>query len=130
MLLLKQMDESEVRMKNPLVLAYIGDTVYDLYIRTSLVESSQESVNEINKRACGVVNARAQAEVAELLLPSFTEEEAAIYRRGRNAKCGTIPKNMSVADYHKATALEAVIGYLFLTGQNSRIEELFAAASL
>ena len=122
--MLSGISETEARFKNPLVLAYIGDTVYDLYIRCTLVKNSGAGINELHKRACTMVNARAQARAAEKLAPLFTEEEADIFRRGRNSKSG-IPKNMPPADYHAATGLEAVIGYLYLTGRGNRIEELF-----
>lgn len=122
--ILNSISEVEARFKNPLVLAYIGDTVYDLYVRGALVKSSAEGINELHKKACATVNARAQAQAADKLMPLFTEEETDIYKRGRNAKSG-IPKNMSPADYHAATGLEAVIGYLYLTGRSERIEEFF-----
>lgn len=125
MSILESIDEKEARMKNPLVLAYVGDTVYDLYIRTYSVKKSNASVYKLNCGVCGIVNARAQAKAAEMLKESFTEVEADIYRRGRNAKSGTTPKNMDIIDYRKATGLEAVFGYLFLTGQKERIEEFF-----
>lgn len=114
-------------MKNPLVLAYIGDTVYDLFVRTSRVKASGEHVNLLNRWVCGVVNARAQAEAADKLLPMLLEDEADIYRRGRNAKSATTPKNMDIGDYHKATGLEAVVGYLFLVGEYGRLHEIFEA---
>lgn len=118
-------EEKEARMKHPLALAYIGDTVYDLYVRANLLKKSTETVNMLNRRACRLVNAKAQAEAAEVLLEWMTEAEGDIFRRGRNAKSATIPKNMSVSVYHRATALEAVVGYLFLTGQYGRLEQMF-----
>ena len=122
--LLSNISDVDARFKNPLVIAYIGDTVYDLYIRGTLVKSSSEGINELHKKACSMVNARSQARAADKLFPLFTEEETDIFKRGRNAKSG-IPKNMSPADYHAATGLEAVIGYLYLTGRQDRIEEFF-----
>ena len=124
--LLKEMDEETVRMKNPLVLAYIGDTVYDLYMRTKAVKESDAPVNILNRKVTGQVNARAQSAAVDKLMEGFSEAEADIFRRGRNAKCGTVPKNMPVGDYHRATGLEAVVGYLFLTGQQMRLEEIFS----
>lgn len=121
----EKISDAAARMKNPLVLAYIGDTIYDLFVRTSVVKNSDAKVRLLNKKVCDMVNARAQAAVADRLLSSFSEEEADIYRRGRNAKCGSVPKNMSTFDYHKATGLEAVVGYLFLTGRQERLQELF-----
>ncbi|MBQ4061692.1 MAG: ribonuclease III [Christensenellaceae bacterium] len=122
--LLSGISDVEARFKNPLVLAYIGDTVYDLYVRSTLVKSSSLGINEIHKKACSMVNARAQARIADKLMPLFNEEETDIFKRGRNSKSG-IPKNMTPADYHAATGLEAVIGYLYLTGKADRIEEFF-----
>lgn len=125
--ILEKIDSREAGLKNPIVLAYLGDTVYDLYVRMALVKRTQLHVNELNHRAAGVVNAHAQAQAAERLTEIFTEQEAEIFRRGRNAKVGSVPKNMEVADYHKATGLEAVMGYLFLTGQRERMDKLMEA---
>ena len=110
-----------------MVLAYLGDTVYDLFVRTALVKHSKMHVKELNLCAARIVNAHAQAEAAEWLKEKFTAQESEIYRRGRNARVGSVPKNMAVADYHKATGLEAVMGYLFLTGQQERLEQLMGA---
>lgn len=122
-ILLEKITKEEARMKNPLVLAYIGDTVYDLYFRTLAVKRAGGTVNSLNRDVAARVNARSQAEMADKL--ELNEDEQYIYKRGRNAKPGTLPKNMSVADYHKATGLEAVIGYLYITGEEERLEELF-----
>ena len=122
--MLRPITDEEARFKNPLVLAYIGDTIYDLYIRTTIVKKSGKGINDIHRASVSMVNAKAQAHAAEKLTELFTEEESDIFRRGRNAKSG-IPKNMSPADYHAATGLEAVIGYLYLTGRSERIEQLF-----
>ena len=115
--------KAQARQKNPLVLAYIGDTVYDLFMRRQAVVSSESHVYELNKSVCAKVNAAAQSKA--VLQLELTEEENDIFRRGRNAKCGSVPKNMSVTDYHNATGLEAVIGYLSLTGEYDRLMELF-----
>ena len=123
--ILECMDEKQAKRKNPLVLAYVGDTVFDLYIRTNLVKHSDEHVNQLNQKACKAVNARAQAQAIEILQEALTEEELEVFRRGRNAKSGTVPKNMDVQDYRKATGLEALFGYLFLSGKYQRLEELF-----
>jgi len=123
--ILKCLDEKQARMKNPLVLAYVGDTLYDLFIRTDLVKRSGAAVNRLHRSACDRVNAHTQALVADTLYPDLTEEEQGIYRRGRNAKSVTAPKNMDIQDYHKATGIEAVMGYLFLSGQYERIDKLF-----
>ena len=122
--LLKAIGEKEARLKNPLVLAYIGDSVYDLYVRTVLVKNSRQQVNALHHRSSAIVNAAAQARAAEQIEQLLTEDERQIMRRGRNAHPATTAKNMSVADYKKATGLEALIGYHFLAGNDRRIEEL------
>ncbi len=122
--ILEQIEDREAAQKNPIVLAYLGDTVYDLYVRTALVKQFGLHVNELNAKAAAIVNARAQALASDRLAALLTPQETEIFRRGRNAKVGSVPKNMSVADYHKATGLEALMGYLFLTGQHERLEQL------
>lgn len=122
--LLAPLPEMEARFKNPLVLAFLGDTIYDLYIRTQIVKNTGACINTVHRAAVEQVNAHAQSQAAEILEPLFTEAETDIYRRGRNAKSG-VPKNMSVTDYRRSTGVEAVIGYLYLTGQYARLEELF-----
>jgi ribonuclease-3 family protein len=121
---LKPLSENRVRELPVLNLAYIGDTVYDLYIRRCLVKNNMGRVEELHALASGIVNARSQAEVAKLLQNKFTEDEAGVFRRGRNAKSAPT-KNMSREDYSLATGLEAVIGYLYLTGAGERLNELF-----
>lgn len=116
--------ENAIRELSALELAYIGDTVYDLYIRSYLVINKMGKVSDLHKHASGVVNARAQALAAGLLQPFFTERELEIFRMGKNAK-STPPKNMSHEDYSLATAVEAVIGYLYCRKNNDRLIELF-----
>lgn len=123
---LEAMGEKRIRELPILNLAYIGDTVYDLYIRGYIVKNNMGKVDELHALASGVVNARSQAEAATLLQGGFSQREADIYRMGRNAK-SMPPKNMSREDYSLATGLEAVIGYLYLTGQKARTDELFCA---
>ena len=121
---MKTLTLCEARWKNPIVLAFVGDTVYDLFVRTSIVADSAAGIQAVHKKAVHLVNAHAQARAAEALEPLFTEAETEVYRRGRNAK-SAVPKNMTVADYRKATGLEAVIGYLWLVGETDRLEALF-----
>jgi ribonuclease-3 family protein len=121
-----KLDENRIRELSPVALAYIGDTVYDLYVRSFLVSRRAGRIDAMHKAASGVVNARAQAQAAQLLVRGFTERELEIFRAGRNAKSAP-PKNMSREDYALATGLEAVIGYLFLTGQEARTEALMHA---
>ncbi len=120
------MDEIKIREISPVALAYVGDTVYDLYVRMHLVSRRAGRIEAMHKLATGVVNARAQARAAKLLQPEFTEREAEIFRAGCNAK-STPPRNMSRMDYSLATGLEAVVGYLYLTGQQPRAEALMGA---
>lgn len=121
---LQPVNETNANTINPVSLAYLGDTVYDLYIRTYLVKNKLGNVNALHHYAASMVNARAQAAAAEYLLEFLTEEEKAVYRRGRNAKSGGVPKNMEVADYRKATGIEAVLGYLYVLGRQQRLNEL------
>lgn len=118
------MDERTAFQVAPLSLAYVGDTVFDLYVRTWLVREKAGDVGKMHKIASSIVNAAAQAKYAHEILPQLTEQEKDIFMRGRNAKTNTTPKNMSAADYHYATALEAVVGFLYLRGQIGRIQEL------
>lgn len=110
---------------NPVVLAFVGDAVYSLYVRERLVLSGMCKPAELNKLASAVVSAHGQSGDVERLLPLFTEEEAEIYRRGRNAKKPSKSKNASVCDYARSTGFEAVAGYLYLTGRTERLQELF-----
>lgn len=114
----------DVRTYSPLALAYIGDAVYDLIIRTVVVERANRPSQELHRITVKYVSAGAQARMAQALADSLTEEEAAVYRRGRNSKPHTMAKNASAADYLKATGFEAVIGYLYLADRMDRILEL------
>ena len=114
----------DVRTYSPLALAYIGDAVYDLIIRTVVVERANRSSQELHRITIKYVSAGAQAKMVQALMDSLTEEEAAVYRRGKNSKPHTMAKNASAADYLKATGFEAVIGYLYLTDHMDRILEL------
>jgi len=109
----------------PLTLAFVGDSVFDLYVRTKYALTSNKNAGQLHAMSVKIVNARAQAAFAHSIMDELTEEEKRIFLRGRNAKSATIPKNMSVADYRHATAIEAVIGYLYLCGQEARIRTLF-----
>ena len=110
---------------SPLTLAFVGDGVYDLLVRDYLVNSANRPVGELNKIKVSFVNCKSQAQYAQMLLPHLSEKETAIYKRGRNAAPKCIAKNGSVADYHSATGLESLFGYLHLNGEESRVEELF-----
>lgn len=116
--------EQDVRTYSPLTLAYIGDGVYDLVIRTLVVRQANRPVNELHRMTTRYVRAGAQAEMIVALKDELTAEEADIFKRGRNAKPYTTAKNATRADYHKATGFEALMGYLYLTGQEERMLEL------
>ena len=110
---------------SPLTLAFLGDGVYDLLVRESLVNRANRPAGELNRQKVAMVNCRAQAEYAQLLMPSLSEKELAVYKRGRNAAPKCTPKNRSVADYHSATGLECLFGYLHINGETERINLLF-----
>ena len=116
--------EQDIRTYSPLTLAYIGDSVYELLVRSSLVLQGNRSVDSLTKKKISLVNAVAQSKNAEILQEYFTEEEADIYRSGKNAKTSNHSKSAAYKDYHKATGLEAVFGYLYLTGRIDRCIEL------
>ena len=118
-------EKERVKQMNPVVLAFVGDAAYTLLVRERLALSSAYKTGELNRRASEVVSAHGQSETLEKILPLLTEEEAEIYRRGRNAKKPTKSKNASVTEYARSTGLEAVIGFLYLTGNTARISELF-----
>lgn len=113
--------EQDIRTYSPLVLAYIGDAVYEQIIRTILVSEGNQTVNGLHKKACNYVKAEAQAKMIQGLMEELSEEEQAVYRRGKNAKPHTTSKNGTVADYHKATGFEALVGYLYLSDRMDRV---------
>lgn len=117
------MNISEVRRLNGLQLAFIGDTIYDLYVRTDVLEAHDESVQKLHKHAVARVNAGAQARAFERIEPILDEEERDVARRARNAHSRP-PKNQDPGDYSKATALEALCGYLYLCGRHERLKAL------
>lgn len=113
--------EMDIRTYSPLTLAYIGDAIYDLVIRTVVVERGNSSANNLHKKTVTYVNARVQAQMIDALEEELTEEEKAVYHRGRNAKSYTSAKNASIIEYRKATGLEALCGYLYLQGRQERM---------
>ena len=114
----------DVRTYSPLALAYIGDAVYDLIIRTVVVARANRPANELHRIAVKYVSASAQAQIVQARMDEFTEEEQSVYRRGRNSKPHTMAKNASAGDYLKATGFEAVLGYLYLSDRMDRVLEL------
>ena len=120
--------ETDIRTYSPLTLAYIGDAIYDLVIRTVVVERANRSANQLHKMTTRYVNARTQAQMIEVLEEYLSEEETAVYHRGRNAKSYTSAKNASIAQYRKATGLEALFGYLYLQDKMDRLLSLVCLA--
>ena len=112
------------REYSPLVLAYIGDSVYETYIRTRLVARANTQVNNLHKTTINYVKAKAQCEIMKALLGQLTEEEEWVFKRGRNTKSATVPKNADVGEYRYATGFESLIGYLYLSGSRDRLYEL------
>ncbi len=117
-------DKERAKNLSPVTLAFLGDAVYSLYVREKLVLSVDLTAGQLQNLTSKQVSAHGQSELLERLIPLFTEEESDVYRRGRNAKKPTKSKNASVAEYNRSTGFEAVIGYLYLTGQYERIEKL------
>lgn len=124
--IIQPIPKERAALMNPVVLAFVGDAAYTLLVRTSLATTSASKAGELNKRAAEIVSAHGQSGALERMLPLLTEEEEAVYRRGRNAKKATKSKNATVGEYVRSTGFEALLGYLYLTGQTERIGELFA----
>lgn len=122
-----QLQEQDVNGYSPLVLAYLGDCVYELFIRTKVVNAGNMQVSKMHKQSAALVKASAQAEMIHAIMELLTETEMQIYKRGRNAKSMTMAKNASMTEYRKATGFEALIGYLYLSGQEERMVELICA---
>ena len=119
-----KLKEVEAREYSPLALAYLGDAVYELAIRTFVMNHGHTQVNKMHKKTAGLVKAEAQANFYKVLEEELTEEEKAVYRRGRNAKSVTMAKHATMKDYRMATGFEALMGYLYLTEQMERMAEL------
>ncbi|MDD2971473.1 MAG: ribonuclease III domain-containing protein [Lachnospiraceae bacterium] len=119
-----QCSEVDIKTYSPLTLAYIGDGIYDLFIRTIIVERGNRAANELHKSTSRIVNAGTQALMIAALTDTLTEEELSVYKRGRNAKSYTSAKNATIGDYRKATGFEALMGFLYLTDQTDRAMEL------
>ena len=119
-----RLGEVDLKTLSPLTLAFVGDCIYDLILRTVIVERHNASPNQLHREKSRLAKAPAQAEMAEVLQEHLTQEELAVYRRGRNAKSHTTAKNASVLDYRKATGLEALYGWLYLSGQEERLLQL------
>lgn len=114
----------EVKLMPPLTWAYVGDCVYELYIRTKLVNETKMKPHALHVEAIKYVKAKAQSEILQRIYEELTEEEKDVVRRGRNAENHHLPKNANVQEYMYATAYEALIGYLYLTKNEKRLEEI------
>ena len=122
--------EDEIRAISSIGLAHLGDAVYELLVRAYLCAHGRATGRGLHRAAVALVCAPAQAARADRIMAVLTEEEAAVFKRGRNAHVNTIPHNASRSDYLKATALESLLGYLYLRGRRERISELFAMMML
>ncbi len=122
-----QMDIKAVNRISMLGLAHVGDGVFELLVRSKLCADGHTAVGELHRLTVKTVNAPAQAKAVEKLLPLLHEDEADIYRRGRNAKVNSVPQHADLGQYHAATGLEALFGWLYLQGRTERINELFSA---
>lgn len=126
---IREFTEKEARLLNPLQLALIGDGVYELFIRNTILSNNLElSAHKIHVKAIGYVKARSQSIIMHEIEDKLTENESYIFKRGRNAKSATVPKNADVRDYRMATGFEALIGYLYLIGDTERLKFIFNTA--
>ena len=123
---LPEMSEKDVNKISMLGLAHIGDAVYELLTRSMLCAQGHSAVRDLHKLTVSRVNAASQARAAEKLLPMLQAEELAIYKRGRNAHVNSVPHNADIGQYHAATGLEALFGWLYLQGRRDRIDQLFS----
>ncbi len=117
--------EVKAKQLSPLNLAFIGDAIYEIFVREMLVCDANRPVNDLHRESVKYVSAQAQTVAFEKIKDCLTEEEMSQFKRGRNAKVGHLPKSASDAQYHTATGVEALFGYLYLTNQQDRIRELF-----
>ena len=124
-----EMSLRDVNAISMLGLAHVGDSVYELLTRTMLCAQGHNSVSELHKLTVSRVNALAQAAAMEKILPELNDDELAVYRRGKNCKVNSVPHKASIGQYHAATGLEALFGWLYLQGRIDRIKELFEIIS-
>lgn len=116
-----QLENRDIRTYSPLTLAYIGDAIYDLVIRTILVKKGNCPVNHLHRQASSLVKAGTQSKIMEIIEPVLTEEEYKVYKRGRNAHSPTMAKHATMSDYRRATGFEALMGYLYLEEEYERM---------
>ena len=120
----REKDLQDVKLLSPLVWAYVGDSVYEMFIRTNLVNKSNAKPHKLHIESIKYVKAKAQAEILKKISDKLTEEELDVVRRGRNTENHHVAKNADVADYSQSTGFEALIGYLYLTKQDNRLKEI------
>lgn len=118
------MDTEQAKMLSPLSLAFVGDAVYTLYARTKVIKNSDAKSGVLHEEATKIVKAAGQAAAADAIASLLTEEEAGVFRRAKNAKVNSVAKHATIEDYKKATAFEALIGFLYLSGQDDRLKFL------
>ncbi|WP_432667335.1 ribonuclease III domain-containing protein [Wukongibacter baidiensis] len=123
---LESIDEEGLRTTPPLVFAYIGDAIYEIYIRTYIIRKYKLKLNELHKTATQFVKAGAQSKIVHVLEEELTEEEWKMVKKGRNQKSGSVAKNASVSDYRYATGFECLLGYLYLSDKKERVEEIIS----
>ena len=126
-MLFTQKSEVDIHEMSPLALAFVGDSVLELLVRTRLARHHRMSAGKLNVEKVKYVSARAQFREEQLLEPLFTEEELAVFKRGRNASKASVAKHASPEEYRASTGFECLLGWLYLTGQMTRVEELFDA---
>lgn len=119
-----KLSQQEIQMMSPLALAYLGDAVYELFVRTYIVSTSKLNVNKLNKMSVNFVKAESQAKIAKFIEAELSEEELRVLKRGRNQKSGSVAKNATIGDYRLATGLEALVGWLYLKEEYIRLNTL------
>lgn len=124
----EKLTAAQAKLINPVVLAFVGDAVYSLYVRKRMAACYQGKPGDFQRTAGKVVSAHGQSQFLEKVLPLFSDEEKEIFLRARNAKKGAKSKNADAGEYSRSTGFEAVLGYLYMTGQTARLDELFALA--
>ncbi len=120
----REKDINEVKLLSPLVWAYVGDSVYEVFVRTKLINKSNAKPHKLHMESIKYVKAKSQADILQKIQDNLTDEEKDVVRRGRNTENHHVAKNSNVVDYSKATSFEALIGYLYLTKQDKRLEEI------
>lgn len=120
------LEKKDAGIYSPLVLAYVGDAVYELFVRTKITTEGNTQVNKMHKKSADLVKAETQAKIIRALMDELSEEEQAVYRRGRNAKSYTSAKHASISDYRTATGFEALVGYLYLDSQTDRLCQIIS----